>query len=76
MEFSRPEYCSRLPFPAPGDHPDPGIKPTFPASPALAGGFFTTTTPGKPHFNYRIDLNSLGKELTESKLLLRLICRY
>ena len=31
-----------LPFPIPGDLPDPGIEPTSPASPALAGGFFTT----------------------------------
>ena len=27
MEFSRPEYWSGLPFPSPGDLPDPGIKP-------------------------------------------------
>ena len=27
MEFSRQEYCSRLPFPSPGDLPNPGIKP-------------------------------------------------
>ena len=38
MGFSRQEYWSGLPFPPPGDLPDPGIKP---ASPALAGGFFT-----------------------------------
>ena len=31
-------------FPTPGDHPDPGLEPAFPASPALAGGFFTTST--------------------------------
>ena len=31
-----------------GDLPDPGIEPTFPASPALAGRFFTTEPPGKP----------------------------
>ena len=30
-----------------GDLPDPGIKPTSPTSPALAGGFFTTEPPGK-----------------------------
>ena len=44
MGFSRQEYWSGLPFPSPGDCPDPGVKP---ASPALAGGFFTTP-PGKP----------------------------
>ena len=27
MEFSRQEYWSGLPFPSPGDLPDPGIKP-------------------------------------------------
>ena len=43
VEFSRQEYCSELPFPTPGDLPDPGIKPTSFASPALAGRFFTTS---------------------------------
>ena len=33
MEFSRQEYWSGLPFPPPGDRPDPGIKPTSPMSP-------------------------------------------
>jgi len=42
MEFSRQEYWSGLPFPSPGDHPDPGIEPTSFASSALAGGFFTS----------------------------------
>ena len=42
MEFSKQEYWSGLPFPTPGDLPDPGIKPTSFASPALAGRFFTT----------------------------------
>ena len=44
MRFSRQEYWGELPFPSPGDLPDPGIEPT---SPALAGGFFTTEPPGK-----------------------------
>ena len=48
MEVSRQEYWSGLPFPSPGNLPDPGIKPASPASPALAGGFFTTAPPGKP----------------------------
>ena len=42
--FTRQEYWSGLPFPSPGDLPDPGIKPM---SPALAAGFFTTEPPGK-----------------------------
>ena len=43
MGFPRGEYWCGLPFPSPGDLP-PGIKP---ASPALAGRFFTTEPPGK-----------------------------
>ena len=37
-------------FLTPGDRPHPGIEPVSLASPALAGGFFTTVPPGKPHF--------------------------
>ena len=44
MGFSRQEYWSGLSFPLPGDLPDPGIKPTSLMSPALAGGFFATST--------------------------------
>ena len=40
-DFSRQEYWSGLPFPAPGDIHDPGIEPVSLESPALAGGFFT-----------------------------------
>ena len=49
MEFSSQGYWSLLPFPPPGDLPEPGIKPTSTASPALAGEFFTTEPPGKPN---------------------------
>ena len=42
--FSRQEYWSGLPCPPPRDLPDLGIEPTSLASPALAGGFFTTST--------------------------------
>ena len=31
MGFSRQEYCSGLPFPSPGNLPNPGIEPGFPA---------------------------------------------
>ena len=34
------EHWSRLPWPPPGDLPNPGIEPI---SPALAGGFFTSS---------------------------------
>ena len=46
--FSRQEYWSGLPFPPPGDLPEPGIEPVSPVAPALVGGFFTTVPPGKP----------------------------
>ena len=46
MGFSRQEYWSGLPFPHPGDLPDPAIEPESSASPALASGFFTTEPPG------------------------------
>ena len=44
MGFPRQEYWSGLPFPSPGDLPNPGIKL---ASPALPGKFFTAGPPGK-----------------------------
>ena len=44
MEFSKQENCDGLPFPTPGDHLEPGIKAVSFVSPALAGGFFTTST--------------------------------
>ena len=43
MGFSRQEYWSGLPFPSPGDLPDPGIEPLSVRSPALASGFITTS---------------------------------
>ena len=43
MEFPRQEYWSGLPFPSPGDLPNPGIKPTSLVSLGLAGRFFTTS---------------------------------
>ena len=50
MGFSRQEYWSGLPFPPPGDLPDPGIKPTSLEAPSLAGEFFTTEPPGNRIF--------------------------
>ena len=45
MELSRQEYWSGLPFPPPGDLPDPGIKP---GSPALQADSLPSKPPGKP----------------------------
>ena len=44
VRFSRQEYWSGLPFPHPRDLLNKGIIPASPLSPALAGGFFTTST--------------------------------
>ena len=44
MEFSRQEYWSGLPFPSPGDLPDPGIEPRFPA---LLADALPSEPPGK-----------------------------
>ena len=43
MGFSRQDYWSGLPCPPPGDLPDLGIKPRYPACPALAGRPFITS---------------------------------
>ena len=45
MGFSRQEYCSGLPFPSPGDLPNPGIEPR---SPALQADALPSEPPGKP----------------------------
>ena len=45
LRFPRLEYWSGLPFPSPGDLPDPGMEP---ASPTMAGRYLTTEPPGKP----------------------------
>ena len=45
MEFSRQAYWSGLPFPSPGDLPDPGIEP---GSPALQADTLPSEPPGKP----------------------------
>ena len=54
MGFPRQEYWSGLPFPPPGDLPNPGTKLASLVSPALAGRFFTTALPGKPLYVYCI----------------------
>ena len=47
MEFSRQEYWSGLPFPSPGDLPNPGIEP---GSPALQADALSSEPPGKPSY--------------------------
>ena len=45
MGFARQEYWSGLPFPSPGDLPDPEIKP---GSPTLQADSLASESPGKP----------------------------
>ena len=61
-------YGSKLPFPSPGDLPDPGIKPL---SPALAGGFFTPEPAGKLYYPFNV--HSIYSD-TPSSFLLLVIC--
>ena len=81
MGFFRQEYWSGLLLPPPGDLSDPGIEPMSSASPALAGGFFTTAPPGKVWALGRLKYLVTGKTIhricgrfivTYSPLLLRL----
>ena len=49
MGFFRQEYWSGLPFPSPGDLPNPGIEPGFPT---LEADDLTSEPPGKPMCMY------------------------
>ena len=49
MEFFRHEYWSRLPFPTPGNLPNPGMESESFASPALTSGFLTLDPPERSH---------------------------
>ena len=60
MGFSRREYWNGLPFPSPGDLPDPGIKPRSPASQA---NFLPSEPPGKPLAYHLIHAGCLPVQL-------------
>ena len=49
MGFSRQEHWSGLPFPSPGDHPNPGMTP---GSPALQADSLPSEPPGKHFITY------------------------
>ena len=63
MEFSRQKYRSGLPFPSPGDLPDPGIEPR---SPALQADSLPSESPGKPQL---ITSQILGYYLLEFSMM-------
>ena len=81
MGFAKQGYWNRLPFPTPGDLPDPGIETASPASPAMISGFFTTEPPGQPlciieQVNKGLYcsvflINSLGTQDYKYRILLR-----
>ena len=60
MGFSRQENWNRLPFPTPGDPPDPGIESESTVSPALVGRFFSTEPPGYIHVSIQSYMASSG----------------
>ena len=62
MGFFIQEYWSGLPFPSPGDLPDPGIEPM---SLALTSGFFTTEPPEKPNVSWDLGLDVTQHALSE-----------
>ena len=64
MEFSRQEYWSGLPFPTPGDLPDPGIEPKSLTSPALQVGSLLLRDLGSPFcIPSRVQIPPLGGDL-------------
>ena len=76
MGFPRQECGTGLPFPSPGDLPNPGIEPASLMSPALASEFFTTSATWEAHENVcvyiyifntqKIDFASLNLLLNEN----------
>jgi len=58
MGFSKQEYWKRLPFPSPGDIPDPGIKPR---SPTLQADSLPSEPPGKSFLVVQMAKNMLGE---------------
>ena len=65
MGFSRQEYWSGLPFPSPGDLPDPGIEPR---SPALQADALTSEPPGMSTITTRGEANYYHFLLSDQKL--------
>ena len=61
MGFFRQEYWSRLPFPSPGDLPNPGIEAESPLSPALQADSLPAKSLGKPE-QFLVRQNRLKKK--------------
>ena len=67
MGFSRQEYWSGLPFPSPGDFPDPGIEPR---SLALQADALTSEPPGKRMMNRALHLSVIDISMVKNKSVL------
>ena len=74
MGFTRQEYWNGLLCTPPGDLPDPGIEPESLTSPALADGFFTTST-WKTH-SFIIQLQNIWLVLFLKKYMSLLLLFY
>ena len=59
MEFSRQECWGGLPFPSPGDHPNPGMEPV---SPALQADSLPSKPPGQPLISTKCSSRLLAKD--------------
>ena len=73
MEFSRQERWTVLPFPPPGDPPNPRIEPTCPASPELADRLFTAMPPGESSLYERVLISAselLFRNFKSSRLVI------
>ena len=54
MGFPRQEYCSGLPFPSPGDLPDPGIEPAFSCISCIGRQILYHCATWEGHFQYHV----------------------
>ena len=78
MGFSRPEYWNGLPFPSPGDLPNPGVELR---SPALQADFLLPEPPGKSQYrgsqSPHLLLHDISSKVSpqKGKLYVRLLCR-
>ena len=62
-EILQARYWSELPYPPPGDLSNPGIKPTSSVSPALIGGFLTTSTTWEAQCERQFNINCAFEEI-------------
>ena len=75
MKFSRQEYWSGLPCPPPGDLPDPWMKTVSPGSPALAGGYFTTSATWEVHIVLIVHVFKNSVIIHQDEITLKLYSR-